>query len=43
MVFLSLSISIGYEENEEIISGIIFDPIKDEMFFAEKGKGSFFK
>ena len=35
------AISIGYEENEEIISGIIFDPIKDEMFFAEKGKGAF--
>jgi len=30
------AISIGYEEKGEIISGIIFDPIKDEMFFAEK-------
>ena len=35
------AISIGYEENEQIVSGIIFDPIKDEMFFAEKGKGAF--
>ena len=35
------AISIGYEEKGEIISGIIFDPIKDEMFFAEKGGGAF--
>ena len=35
------AISIGYEEKGEIVSGIIFDPIKDEMFFAEKGAGSF--
>ena len=35
------AISIGYEENGEMISGIIFDPIKDEMFFAEKGNGAF--
>ncbi|MFL2883496.1 MAG: inositol monophosphatase family protein [Pelagibacteraceae bacterium] len=35
------AISIGYEEKGEIISGIIFDPIKDEMFFAEKGNGAF--
>ena len=35
------AISIGYEEKGEIISGIIFDPIKDEMFFAEKGSGAF--
>ena len=26
---------------EEIISGIIFDPIKDELFWAEKGVGAF--
>ncbi len=35
------SISIGYEEKGEIVSGIIFDPIKDEMFFAEKGSGAY--
>ena len=35
------AISIGYEENNEIKSGIIFDPIKNEMFFAEKGNGAF--
>ena len=35
------AISVGLEENNEIISGIIYDPIKDEMFIAEKGNGSF--
>ncbi len=35
------AISIGYEEKGEIVSGIIFDPIKDEMFFAEKGSGAY--
>ena len=35
------AISIGLEYNKEIICGIIYDPIKDEMFVAEKGKGSY--
>ena len=35
------SISIAYEENNEIISGIIFDPIKNEMFAAHKGAGAY--
>jgi len=34
-------ISIGLEQNNEVICGIIYDPIKDEMFIAEKGNGSF--
>jgi len=29
------------QSKKEIISGLIFDPIKDEMFFAEKNKGAF--
>ena len=35
------AISVGLEENNEIIAGIIYDPIKDEMFIAEKGNGSY--
>ena len=35
------AISIALKSNDEIISGLIFDPIKDEMFFAEKDKGAF--
>ena len=35
------AISIALMSNEELLSGLIFDPIKDEMFFAEKDKGAF--
>ena len=35
------AISIGLEHDQEIICGIIYDPIKDEMFVAEKGNGSY--
>jgi myo-inositol-1(or 4)-monophosphatase len=35
------AISIGLEHDDEIICGIIYDPIKDEMFVAEKGNGSY--
>ena len=34
-------ISIGLEQNKEIVCGIIFDPIKDEIFTAEKGNGAY--
>ena len=36
------AISIALKCNNEIISGIIFDPIKNEMFYAEKNNGSYF-
>ena len=35
------AISIGLEHDGEIICGIIYDPIKDDMFVAEKGNGSY--
>jgi len=35
------AISIGYEEDNEIKCGVIFDPIKNEMFCAEKGNGAY--
>ena len=35
------AISIAVELNNEIISTVVLDPIRDEYFFAEKGKGSF--
>jgi len=36
------AISIALKSNGEIISGLIFDPIKNEIFFAEKENGAFF-
>ena len=35
------AICIALQYKNEIVSGLIFDPIKDEMFFAEKDKGAF--
>ena len=35
------AISIGYEEDGEIKCGVIFNPILNEMFCAEKGNGAY--
>ena len=35
------AISVALEKNKEIICGIIFDPIKNEIFSTEKGNGSY--
>ena len=35
------AISVAVEFNNEIFSTVIFDPLRDEFYFAEKGKGSF--
>ncbi len=35
------AISIALKSSDEIISGLIFDPIKNEMFYAEKNNGAF--
>ena len=34
------AICIALQSKNKIVSGLIFDPIKDEMFFAEKDKGA---
>jgi len=36
------AISIALQFNNEIVSGLIFDPIKNELFYAEKNNGAFF-
>ena len=36
------AISIAHRFKNEILSGLIFDPIKNEMFYAEKNNGAFF-
>ena len=35
------SISIALEHKSEVVAGIVYDPIKDEMFKAEKNQGAF--
>jgi myo-inositol-1(or 4)-monophosphatase len=35
------AISIALERHGELVAGVIYDPIKDEMFAAEKGAGAY--
>ena len=35
------AISIALERDGEIIAGLIYEPVRDEMFWAEKGAGAF--
>ena len=35
------AISIALQSEGQIISGLIFDPIKDEMYYSEKNKGAY--
>ena len=35
------AISIALKSKNEIIAGLIFDPIKNEMFYAEKNNGAY--
>ena len=35
------AISIAAEENDEVTAGLIFEPINEQMFWAEKGKGAY--
>jgi len=39
--FPIFSISIGVEFRGEVIAGVVYDPMRDEMFYAEKGKGAY--
>ena len=36
------AISLALKFENEIVSGLVFDPIKNEMFYAEKDNGAFF-
>ena len=35
------AISIALQTDGEVVSGLVFDPIKDEMYFSEKNKGAY--
>ncbi len=36
------SISIALQKEDMIILGVIYDPFRDELYYAEKGKGTYF-
>jgi myo-inositol-1(or 4)-monophosphatase len=35
------AISIGLERDGELVAGVIYEPIRDELFWTEKGAGAF--
>ncbi len=35
------AISVGLEREGTIVAGVVFDPVKDELFVAERGKGAY--
>lgn len=35
------AVSIGLEREGELVAGVVYNPISDEMFTAEKGRGAF--
>src|SRR3989338_7113470 len=36
-----LAVSIALEKDNEIIAGVVYNPIINEMFYAEKNKGAY--
>ncbi|TET18594.1 MAG: inositol monophosphatase, partial [Candidatus Cloacimonadota bacterium] len=39
--FPFFAISIALEEKGTIVLGVVYDPLREELFFAERGKGAF--
>jgi len=35
------AVSIGLQQENELVLGIVYNPVTDEMFWAEKGRGAF--
>jgi myo-inositol-1(or 4)-monophosphatase len=35
------AISIGLREGGQVIAGVVYDPIKEDLFYAEKGAGAY--
>jgi len=35
------AVSIGLERDGEIVAGVVYEPVRDELFWAEKGQGCF--
>ena len=35
------AISLALERQGELVAGVVYDPIKDELFWAEKGAGAY--
>lgn len=34
-------VSVGLEKNDEVIAGVAYDPVREELFSSQKGKGAY--
>jgi myo-inositol-1(or 4)-monophosphatase len=39
--FPAFNVTLGLEQNGELIAGVIFDPLRNELFSVERGAGAF--
>ena len=39
--FPFFAVSIGFQAGNEVVAGVVYNPVMDEFFEAEKGKGAF--
>lgn len=37
----AFAVSIALQRGDEVVAGVVYDPVRDEMFTAEKGGGAF--
>ncbi|MCP5368012.1 MAG: inositol monophosphatase [Hyphomicrobiales bacterium] len=35
------AVSVALERDRQLLAGVVYDPVKDEMFWAEKGQGAY--
>jgi myo-inositol-1(or 4)-monophosphatase len=39
--YAMFAVSIGYEEDGRVVGGVVYDPVREELFTAEHGQGAF--
>jgi myo-inositol-1(or 4)-monophosphatase len=39
--FPTFAVSMGLQHNDELVAGVVYDPMRGELFTAEKGSGSY--
>ena len=39
--YAMFAVSIGYEEDGRVVAGVVYDPIREELFTAERGQGAY--
>ena len=39
--YMHSAVSLGYYENHEVTMGVIYNPFREELFYAQKGRGAY--